>query len=62
MYNINILTECNDENVRVAIIAAVSELMNSGDSNFIVNRMRRGKVEAPIWNSISRQENLRNKF
>ena len=62
MYNINILTECNDENVRVAIIVAVSELMNSGDSNFIVNRMRRSKVEVPVWNSISRQENLRNKF
>ena len=62
MYNINILTECNDENVRVAIIVAVSELMNSGDSNFIVNRVRRSKVEVPVWNSISRQENLRNKF
>ena len=44
MYNINILTECNDENVRVAIIAAVCEMLNT-DSSLVVNRMKRGNVQ-----------------
>ena len=62
MYNINILNECNDEAVRVAIITAVSELLNSNESNLDVFRMRRGRVNSPVWNAISRQENLNNKF
>lgn len=53
MYNINILSEVNDENIRVAIIAAVTELM-TGDSNLTVNKMKRGRLESPIWNAISR--------
>ena len=61
MYNINILTECNDENVRAAIIAAVCETM-SVESSFVVNRMRRGNVNSPVWNFVSRKEILNNKF
>lgn len=61
MYSINILTECNDENVRAAIIAAVCETM-SVESSLVVNRMRRGSVNSPVWNAISRQEILNNKF
>lgn len=61
MYNVNILTECNDENVRVAIIAAVNEIFNK-ESDFIVGRMKRVGVNAPVWNVFSRQENLNNKF
>jgi len=62
MYNINILTECNDEAVRTAIIAAVCETLNGGEGNLIVRRMKRGSVNSPVWNAISRQENLNNKF
>lgn len=61
MYNVNILTECNDENVRVAIIAAVNEIFNK-ESDFVVGRMKRLGASAPVWNVFSRQENLNNKF
>ena len=54
MYNINILSEVNDEDIRVAIISAVTELM-TGDSNLNVAKMKRGRLESPIWNAISRQ-------
>lgn len=64
MYNINILSECNNEETRVAIIASVSEFLskNSNSSSFFVNRMKRGKTNTPVWNIVSRQENLNNKF
>ena len=62
MYNINILTECNDESVRATIIAAVCEMLNGGVSSLSVNRMKRGRVVSPVWNTVSRQENLSNKF
>ena len=61
MYNINILSECNDENVRVAIITAVNEML-SVKSDFFVTRMKHGKANSPIWNTFSRQESLNNKF
>ena len=61
MWNINILTKCDDENVRVAIISAVNEIL-SVESNIIVNRMKHGRINSPVWNTISRQENLGNKF
>ena len=54
MYNINILSDVQDENIRVAIIAAVNEMMTV-ESEFHVARMKRGKIEAPIWNAVSRQ-------
>lgn len=54
MYNINILSEVEDENIRVAIISAVTELM-MGESNLNVTKMNRGRLESPIWNAISRQ-------
>lgn len=54
MYNINILSDVQDDNVRVAIIAAVSEIM-IGESEIHVTRMKRGKIESPIWNAVSRQ-------
>lgn len=62
MYNINILTECNDESVRAIIIAAVCEMLNNNESTLAINRMKRGVVNSPVWNTISRQENLNNKF
>lgn len=62
MYNIDILTECNDESVRIAIISAVCECLGGRDSRLIINKMRRGKVNSSVWNAISRQENLNNKF
>lgn len=61
MYNINILSKCDDEKIRVAIITAVSELM-MGTDNLVITRMRHGKIDAPVWNTISRQENLINNF
>ena len=61
MYNINILTECNDENIRAAIIAAVCEVINV-DSSLVINRMKRGTANSPVWNTISRKEILDNKF
>ena len=63
MYNINILSECNDEEIRVAIIASVNEFLSkNSSSSFFVNRMKRGKTNTPVWNIVSRQENLNNKF
>lgn len=61
MYNINILTECNDEKIRAAIIAAVCEVL-SVDSSFVVNRMRRGGTNSSVWNLVSRKDILNNKF
>ncbi len=58
MYNINILNDVNDDNLRVAIISAVTEMM-TGESNLNVTRMKRGKLESPIWNAILRQDNLK---
>ena len=57
MYNINILTRCDDENVRVAIISAVNEVL-SCESNVIVRELKRIKNNTPIWGAIGRQENL----
>ena len=62
MYNINILSECNDEETRVAIIASVNEFLNKSGSSFFVNRMKRNKMNVPVWSAVSRQENLNNKF
>lgn len=58
MYNINILSDVNDDNLRVAIISAVTEMM-TGESNLNVTRMKRGKLESPIWNAVLRQDNLK---
>ncbi len=58
MYNINILNDVNDDNLRVAIISAVTEMM-TGEGNLNVTRMKRGKLESPIWNAILRQDNLK---
>ena len=58
MYNINILSDVNDDNLRVAIISAVTEMM-TGESNLNVTRMKRGKLESPIWNAVLRQNNLK---
>lgn len=58
MYNINILSDVNDDNLRVAIISAVTEMM-TGESNLNVVRMKRGKLESPIWNAVLRQDNLK---
>ena len=61
MYNIKILSECNDDNICAAIITAVCETMNT-DCSLIVKKMRRGNVNTPVWNAISRKEILNNKF
>ena len=61
MYNINILSYVDDDNIRAAIIAATLEMINS-ESSLVVNRMKRGNINSPVWNSFSRQENLNNKF
>ena len=58
MYNINILNDVNDDNLRVAIISAVTEMMTR-EGNLNVTRMNRGKLESPIWNAILRQDNLK---
>lgn len=57
MYNINIISDCSDENIRIAIITAVNEMMST-KNNFTVRKMKRLGVNAPIWNVVSRQENL----
>ena len=62
MYNINILSECNDEEIRVAIIASVNEFLSKNGSSFFVNRMKRNRMNVPVWSAVSRQENLNNKF
>lgn len=58
MYNINILNDVNDDNLRVAIISAVTEMM-MGECDLNVARMKRGKLESPIWNAVLRQDNLK---
>ena len=58
MYNINILTECNDENIRVAIISAVREYIEK-ESNINVRRIKRIAGNVPVWGRMAREENLR---
>lgn len=62
MYNINILTECSDEEIRVAIISAVCKALDCDTGDLIISKMKRGKVDCPTWNYVSRQGNLNNKF
>lgn len=54
MYNINILSEVNDEYIRVAIISAVTEFM-AGESNLNIVKMRRGSSSPSVWNSAARE-------
>lgn len=56
MYNINILSNVDDEFVKVAIITAVNEMLGNDNSSINVTRMKRGKCETPIWNMVSRQD------
>lgn len=53
LYNIDILSKCDDENIRVAIVSAVMEMM-TGESDFYVSKMKRGKLESPVWNAVLR--------
>lgn len=62
MYNINILTECKDELVRTAIISAVCESINGEESSLTINRMKHGRLNSPVWSTVSRQENINKKF
>ena len=56
MYNINIISKCDDENIRVAIIAAVNSIMETNGS-VVVSKMKHGRVTAPAWNAILRTNN-----
>jgi len=48
--------------IGLSIITAVLEMLNGGTSSLNISKMKRGRMNAPVWNIISRQENLNNKF
>ena len=55
MYNISILSKCDDDKIRAVIIAAVNNII-SNEVNIVVSKMKHGKITAPVWNVLSRQD------
>ena len=58
MTEIEILTECHDENVIVAIISAVQMMLESSGEVVTMPRLVRSGVNVPVWNFEARQNNL----
>lgn len=58
MTEIEILTECHDESVVAAIVAAVQMMLASAGETPDLLRVIRSGVNVPIWNFEARQNNL----
>ena len=58
MTEIEILTECHDENVIAAIIGAVQVMLVSERETPELLRVVRSGVNVPVWNFEARQNNL----
>jgi len=58
MTEIEILTECHDEKVIAAIVAAVQMMLASEGELQELPRLVRSGVNVPIWNFEARQNNL----
>ena len=57
MYNVNVLTECQDEEEFAVVISAVLAMLEEDrDSDLIIRRLRRTNITSPSWNAISREE------
>ena len=58
MTEIEILTECQDESVIAAIVAAVEVMLASEGVMLDLPRLVRCGANVPIWNFEARQNNL----
>ena len=57
MYNVNILTECQDEEEFAVVISSVLAMLEDNqDTDLIVRKLKRTNITAPAWNSKSREE------
>lgn len=57
MYNVNVLTECQDEEEMAVVISAVLAMLEEErENNLIVKRLKRTTITSPSWNVISREE------
>jgi len=59
MYNVNVLTECQDEEEMAVVISSVLAMLNDEyhiDTDLIVRRLKRTNINSPSWNAISREE------
>lgn len=57
MYNVNVLTECQDEEEFAVVISSVLAMLEEErDTDLIVRRLKRTNINSPSWNAISREE------
>ena len=59
MYNVNVLTKCQDEEEMAVVISSVLAMLEDGchiDTDLIVRKLKRTNINAPSWNTISREE------
>lgn len=56
MYNVNVLTECQDEEELAVIISSVLTALEEKDNDLIVRKLKRTDVTLPSWSAISREE------
>lgn len=62
MYNVNIYPECKSEEEYVAILSAISNMLDNKENDFIVKPLKRTQINVPTWSAISRHEIFENKF
>jgi len=57
MYNVNVLTECQDEEEMAVVISAVlAMLKEETTSDLIVRKPKRTNIMSPAWSAITREE------
>lgn len=57
MYNVNVLTECQDEEEFAVVLSAVLAMLEEeSTSNLMVRKPKRTSIISPDWNAITREE------
>ena len=57
MYNVNVLTECQDEEEFAVVISSVLAMLEEErDTDLIVRKLKRTSINSPSWNAITREE------
>lgn len=57
MYNVNVLTECKDEEEFAIVISSVLAMLEEErDTDLIVRKLKRTNITSPSWSAISREE------
>lgn len=58
MYNVNVLTECQDEEEMAVVISSVLAMLEEEniDTDLIVRKLKRTTITSPSWSAISREE------